>query len=219
MTGLSEKGLRKFTHTRWISLRSTHPTSTLRKSQSECRPVARALEGGGGAVDRLLAVVAAHQHEPDGSAVLHPAWYADRRMPGDIERARFAGRLPASLRDLLRRCVLAGNWRRLHRYRRQQQKVVRRKNSIVTCTHAPAQVLRLGVEVTAIAVECVLAEDRGDLQRIGEFVSTLAPAHRVVEQAGDVKPLMPNSGAVHFQEHDAARCRCREQDRTLASIR
>src|SRR5262249_48444294 len=116
-------------------------------------------------------------------------------MPGDVERARVAGRLPASLRDLLRRCVLAGNWRRLHRYRRQQQKVVRRKHSVVTRTHAPAQVLRLGVEVTAIAVECVLAEDRGDLQRIGEFVSTLAPAHRVVEQAGDVKPLMPNTGA------------------------
>src|SRR6516164_9389136 len=81
MTGLSERSLRNFPHARWVSLRSTHPTSTFRESQSECRPIARALEGGGGAVDRLLAVVAAHQHEPDGSAVLHPAWYADRRMP------------------------------------------------------------------------------------------------------------------------------------------
>src|SRR5262249_57800109 len=100
------------------------PTSTLRESRSECRPVARALEGGGGAVDRLLAVVAAHQHEPDGSAVLHPAWYADRRMPGDVERARVTGRLPASLRDLLRRCVLAAHWPPLHPHRRQQHTLV-----------------------------------------------------------------------------------------------
>src|SRR5262249_60493950 len=127
MTGLSEKSLRKFPHARWVSLRSTHPTSTPRKSQSECRPVARALEGGGGAVHRLLAVVAAHQHEPGGSAVLHPAWYADRRMPGDVERARVAGRLPASRGDLLRPCVLAGNLRRLLRYPRQPERARRRK--------------------------------------------------------------------------------------------
>src|SRR6516164_6431687 len=130
--------------------------------------------------------MATNQHEPDGTAVSHPAWHADRWMPGDVERTGVAGRLPASPRDLLRSCALAGNWRRLHRHRRQQKKVVRRKHSVVTRTHASAQVLRLGVEVTAIALECVLAEDRGDLQRIGEFVSTLAPAHRVVEQAGDV---------------------------------
>src|SRR5262249_29062179 len=46
---------------------------------SESRPVARALERRGGAIDRLLGVMAADQHEPDGTAVLHPAGQADRR--------------------------------------------------------------------------------------------------------------------------------------------
>src|SRR5262249_47308606 len=66
-----------------------------------------------------------------------------------------------------------------------------------------AQVLRLGVEVTAIAVERVLAEDRGDLERIGELVGALAPAHGVVEQAGDVEALVSDAGTVHLQQHDA----------------
>src|ERR671934_1554363 len=75
---------------------------------SESRPVARALERRSGAIDRLLGVMAADQHEPDRTAVLHPAGQADRRVPGDVERAGIAGRLPAAPRDLLRRCVLAG---------------------------------------------------------------------------------------------------------------
>jgi hypothetical protein len=76
---------------------------------SESRPVARVLERRGGAIDRLLGVMAADQHEPDGAAVLHPAGQADRRVPGDVERAGVAGRLPAAARDFLWGCALAGN--------------------------------------------------------------------------------------------------------------
>src|ERR671935_271557 len=53
---------------------------------------------------------------------------------------------------------------------------------------APAQVLRLGVEAAAVAVEGVPAEDRGDLEGVGEFIGALAPAHRALDQARDVKP-------------------------------
>src|SRR6516162_11772278 len=145
----------------WTGARFELAVAILRRP-SECHPVAQPLECCGSAIDRRLGVMAANQHKPDGTTVFHPAWHADRRMPGDVERAGVAGRLPASPRDLLRRCVPAGNWRRLHWHRWQQRKIVRRKHSVVTRTHAPAQVLRLGVEVTAITVECVLAEDRGD---------------------------------------------------------
>src|SRR5262249_61620878 len=53
--------------------------------------------------------------------------------------------------------------------------------------HAPAQVLCLTVEPPPISIERVAAEDRGDLERVGEFVGALAPAHRALDETRDVK--------------------------------
>jgi hypothetical protein len=51
----------------------------------------------------------------------------------------------------------------------------------------------------------VPAENRGDLERVGEFVGVFAPAHRALDQARDVKSLVPDASAVHLEQHDAGR--------------
>src|SRR4030095_13643426 len=70
-----------------------------------------------------------------------------------------------------------------------------REPRVAPSARAPAEVLRLGREAAAVTVERIPAENRGDLERIGEFIRAIAPAHRAVEQARDRKPLMCAAGA------------------------
>src|SRR5439155_770769 len=69
--------------------------------------------------------------------------------------------------------------------------------------YAPAQVLRLGVEAAPVAIDGIAAEDRGNLERVGKLVGALAPAHRALDEARDVKSFVPDAGAVHLEQHDA----------------
>ena len=80
---------------------------------------------------------------------------------------------------------------------------MRGERGIIGRAQAPAHVLRLGVIMSAITVERVLAEDGGDLERVGELVGAAAPPHGGVEQAGDVEAFVCDAGAVHLEQRDA----------------
>src|SRR6202030_4842304 len=68
----------------------------------------------------------------------------------------------------------------------------------------PPDILRLAVIAAAVTLHRVFAEDRGDLDGVGEIVGAAAPGHGFVHEAQDVETLVIDAGAVHFEQRDAS---------------
>src|SRR6516162_2394928 len=132
-------------------------------------PVARAFERRGGAVDGRLVVILADQHQPDRQTLAHAAGNAHRGMAGRVERRGVRNHLERALDIELARRVGRRQRRRLHRQGRHQKQIVVGKRRVIGSAQLAVQVLRLGVEMTAIMLVEILPEHHRDLEAVGQF--------------------------------------------------
>src|SRR5882757_620279 len=115
-------------------------------------PVARAFECRGGAIDGRLVKILADQHQPDRQAIAHAAGQAHRRMPGCVERGSIGNHFERALDIQFARRVRRRQRRRLHRQGRHQQQIVIAHGGVIGGAQLAIQILRLGVEMTAIVL-------------------------------------------------------------------
>src|SRR6202047_4376265 len=162
-------------------------------------PVAGALECRGGAIDSRLVVIFADQHQSDRQAVAHAARKGHRRVPGCIEGCGVGNHFEGALDIEFARRIRRRQRRCLHRQCRHQQQIVFAERRVIGGAQLAVQVLRLGIEMTAIVLCKILTDQHRDLETVGQFVGTMVPAgmgvqeRRVVETA----PVGPHAVALH----------------------
>ena len=159
----------------------------------------------GRAVERGLLEMPSDQHQPDRLvAVPEPAGDRNRRVAADVERRGVADRLPAMLHRFEERRVAGRDLRSRHRRRRHQQEIVFGEHRVIGRLQQAALVLRLGVEMPAIGLVGIAAQQEAEAEGMREFLGAGTRPVHLVDQRGRVdaagvlaEPVAPEHRVVH----------------------
>src|SRR5713101_7121569 len=164
-------------------------------------PVAGALECRRGSIDRRLIVVFADQHQPDRQSVAHPAGNAHRRMTRCVERRRIGDHFECALDIEIARRIGRRDRRRLHWQSRHQQQIVIAQRGIVGGAQFSIQVLRLGIEMTAIVLGKIMTDQHRYLETVVQLIRAMVPGGMSIQQRGVIEtaPVGPHAVALHHE--------------------